>query len=85
MPEVCELLTCPFCLNQCIPGESGEAECSICGASFEIDDQGECVFGDIENIRLPEVGIICAECGLIQAGDNENCLYCGAEINMTVH
>ena len=83
MPDVCELLTCPFCLNQCIPAKSGEAICPICGASFEIDDRGECVFGDIENIRLPEVGIICAECGLFKPVTRELPVLRG-EINLTI-
>ena len=85
MPEVCELLTCLFCLNLCIPSTSGKINCPICDAAYEIDDSGECVFGDIDNIKLPAVGTICAECGLIQAGENENCLYCGIEINATLH
>jgi hypothetical protein len=79
-----ENLACPFCLSQCIHAESGKTRCPVCDATFEIYDRGECVFGDTDNIRLPAVGIICASCGLIQAGEYQHCLYCGEEVNTTV-
>ena len=85
MPEICELLTCPFCLNQCIPAESGKIKCPVCEASFEIDDRGECVFGDTENLRLPVNGIVCGSCGLVQDVNRKSCLYCGIGINTAVH
>jgi len=49
----------------------------------EIDDRGECVFSDTENVKLPAIGTICGRCGLIQDADVRNCLYCGLEINTT--
>jgi len=64
--------------------EPGKTRCPECGATFEIDDRAECIFGDTNSIRLPAQGIICASCGLIQAGDQQNCLCCGAGINTTV-
>ena len=79
-----EYLTCPFCLGQCIHAEPGKTQCLVCGARFEIDDRAECIFGDTSEIRLPAMGTICASCGLIQAGENQNCLYCGAGINTTL-
>ena len=80
MPEIPELLKCQFCLNQSIEAKSGATSCPECDAQFEIDDRLECVFGDTENIRLPAIGTICAACCLIQAGSQQNCLYCGAVI-----
>jgi len=69
MTEGVEYLVCPFCESQCVEPKPGITRCPKCEASFEIDDRGECVFGDTGNIRLPAVGTICASCGLIQAGD----------------
>ena len=77
-------LTCPFCLDKGIQSEPGKTRCSVCGAAIEIDDRAECMFGDTGEIRLPAMGTICAYCGLIQAGDNHNCLYCGDGINTTL-
>jgi len=82
---VSELLNCPFCEAGFIAAEPGYISCPECGASFEIDDRGECVFGDTENLRLPEQGTICASCGLIQAGEHQNCLYCETVLSPAVH
>ena len=79
-----EYLTYPFCLDRCIHPEPGKTRCPVCDATFEIDDRTECVFGDTNEIRLPAIGTICAFCGLIQAGENQNCLYCRALINKTL-
>ena len=79
-----DYLTCPFCENLRIRAEPGKARCSVCSATFEIDDRAECIFGDTSKIRLPAIGTICASCGLIQAGENQNCLYCGAGINTSL-
>ena len=75
MSESHEYLTCPFCENRCILAEPGYARCSVCDTAFEIDDRVECVFGDTDKIRLPAIGTICAFCGLIQAGQNQNCWW----------
>ncbi len=85
LSESHEYLICPSCLNQCSEARRGETQCPVCDAAFEIDDRAECVFGDTNEIRLPAIGNICASCGLIQAGDNQNCLYCGIGINPLVH
>ena len=84
MLEIPELLKCPFCLIQSIEAKSGATICPECDAQFEIDDRLECIFGDIDNTRLPAIGTICTSCGLIQAGSPQNCLYCGAVINTAV-
>jgi len=86
-PELLEtkvILTCPFCFRQCITAKPGVTRCPVCDAAFDIDEQGEFIFGDIENLRLPALGTICASCGLIQAGDHHKCLYCGTVINITI-
>ena len=80
-----EYLTCPFCLNHCIDAEPGKTKCSVCNATFEIDDRVECVFADTEHIRLPVNGIVCGSCGLVQGVNRKSCLYCGIEINTAVH
>jgi len=80
-----EYLTCPFCLNQSIHAEPGKTRCSVCSATFEIDDSVECVFTDTENIRLPVSGFVCGSCGLVQGGHRKSCLYCRIEINTAVH
>ena len=64
--------------------EPGIKLCPMCDTTFEIDDRVECVFGDTDEIRLPAICAICASCDLIQAGENQNCLYCGTDINTTV-
>ena len=79
-----EFLNCPFCFEQCVEPRHGKTRCPMCDAGFEIDDRAECIFGDTDEIRLPVFGIICASCGLIQAGEIKNCLYCGAGINTTL-
>lgn len=84
MSDSQELLSCPFCSEQCVEPERGKTRCPMCNAGFEFDDRAECVFGDANEIRLPAFGIICASCGLIQAGENQNCLYCGEVINTTM-
>ena len=85
MIKTTELIKCPFCLSQSIEAKPGATSCPKCGALFEIDDRLECIFGDTENLRLPAIGTICVNCGLIQAGSHQNCLYCGAVISMAVH
>lgn len=77
-------LECPFCLNKCIEAKPRVTWCPDCGASFEIDDRGESVFGDTDKIRLPAIGTIFAACGLIQASEQLNCLYCGVGISMAM-
>lgn len=85
MSVIQKYLTCPFCLDKCIHAKPGKNQCRVCGATFEIDDRAECIFGDTENLKLPVTGNICAFCGLIQAGKNPNCLYCGIKINTALH
>lgn len=65
--------------------EPGKIRCPECGASFEIDDRAECLFAEPQSLRLPINGTVCRSCGLIQAGNNQTCLFCGGEINTAVH
>ena len=80
-----EYLTCPFSENQCIEPRHGKTRCPVCDAIFEFDDGIECVFGDTDKRKLPAVDIICALCGFIQTGENQNGLYCGVGFNTAVH
>ena len=85
MPETHEHLTCPFCKNSIATKKPGKHICPGCGSKFEIDDRLECIFADLDNVRLPVTGIICPSCGLVHGGDNQNCLYCGSNISTEVH
>ena len=77
-------IACPFCENRYVMAKPGKVHCPMCDSEFEIDDRLECIFVDPDYLRLPAVGTICVHCGLIQAGENENCLYCGVKINTAV-
>ena len=66
-------------------GKPGKGKCPECGSRFEIDDRLECVFADIDNIKMPVKGVVCSSCGLVQGGDTEACLNCGSKINTAVH
>ena len=44
-----------------------------CNAAFEIDDRGECVYADLDNLRFPGKGSICSVCVLLQRDENESC------------
>jgi hypothetical protein len=81
MPEARNMLKCPFCENRYLTAKPGVTRCSVCGATFENDDRLECAFVDTDDIRLPAYGTVCPSCGLVQGGENRNCLYCGIEIN----
>ena len=48
----------------------GKTVCQECRTQFEIDDRGECVFVDPDNLRLPIDGIVCMRCGLVQGTVN---------------
>ena len=53
-----------------------KVRCPMCYSKFEIDDRLECMFADTDDLKLPKSGTVCAICGLIQDGDQLNCLYC---------
>jgi len=59
--EEYEIIQCPFCGYQGIETKPRKSVCPECGAEFEIDDRGECVFVDPDNLRLPVEGTICPE------------------------
>jgi len=45
-------MRCPFCLNPIVDPNPGEKICPKCQAEFEIDERGECVFANQENMRV---------------------------------
>ena len=61
-----ENIRCPFCGYQGIETQPGKTVCPECDTAFEIDDRGECVFVDPDNLRLPIDGTFCPKCGLVQ-------------------
>jgi predicted amidophosphoribosyltransferase len=66
-------LICPLCLNPIADPNPGEKICPNCHAEFDVDDRGECVFANPDNLRLPVNGTVCRECGLVQAMERDSC------------
>lgn len=62
-----------------------ESDTPTCKTVSEIDDRGECVFVDLDDLRMPVSGQFCTMCGLIQQGKRLSCAYCGNIFNKTVH
>ena len=58
-------MICPFCRKTEVGNESGPVICQACKAGFEIDDRGECVFVDTDDLRIPVDGQLCVVCGLV--------------------
>lgn len=78
-------MICPFCRETEVGDETGPTVCPSCGAGFEIEDRGECVFVDTASPRMPMFGQVCTECGLIQQDKRNSCVYCGTIFNKTYH
>jgi hypothetical protein len=78
-------MKCPFCLNPIADSNPGEKICLNCHTEFEIDDRGECVFANPDNLKLPVNGTLCSVCGLVQGEGRDSCGYCGAESNVLLH
>ena len=78
-------LKCPFCLNPLSDSILGENICQNCHAVFEIDDRGECVFANPDNLRLPIKGTVCRNCGLVQGTERDSCGYCGSALFTYYH
>jgi hypothetical protein len=78
-------MKCPFCLHPISDFNPGEKTCPNCQAEFEIDDRGECVFANPDNLKLPVNGTLCSVCGLVQGEGRDSCGYCGAESNVLLH
>jgi hypothetical protein len=78
-------MICPFCRETDIGNKSGQTVCPACKAGFEIDDRGECIFADVDRIRIPVDGQVCMVCGLVQDGKWGSCVWCGADFNKTIH
>jgi len=79
-----DFLKCPFCLNHNVEAKPGKATCPECSPEFEVDDRLEGIFVDTKKIRLPVNGSVCGVCGLVQGFENINCVYCGAELSITL-
>ena len=67
-----------------LEAKPGKTTCPECSAEFEIDERLECVFVDTSKMRLPVNGFVCSVCGLVQCGENGNCVYCGEELNLSI-
>ena len=78
-------LKCPFCLNPLSESNPGQKICPKCLVEFEIDDRGESVFINPDNLRLPVSGTACRECGLVQSTEMDSCGYCGAALIISYH
>ena len=78
-------MICPFCRQIDVGNDPGMTVCPMCKTEFEIDDRGKSVFVNLEKPRLPVRGIVCLECGLVQAASRSACSYCGTIFNKTTH
>jgi len=72
-------IECPFCSGLVEP-KLGKMKCPECKARFEYDDRLECVFADLDDLRLPVLGTVCSACGLLQSEENAKCAYCGEDL-----
>jgi uncharacterized OB-fold protein len=70
-------MKCPFCGDYAIDNYPVETICSECSTKFEIDDRSECIFVNMDNLKLPIKGTICNVCDLVQVEAREACMYCG--------
>jgi len=59
-------MKCPFCLSPIDDSNPGEQVCPKCQVEFEMNDRGECIFVDPDNLRLQIKGIVCRMCGMVQ-------------------
>lgn len=84
LDHVTHKIKCPFCLKHNVEAKPGKTTCPECSAKFEIGDRLECVFADTQKMRLPVNGFVCSVCGLVQGGQREKCLYCGAKLNSSL-
>ena len=75
-------IRCPFCVDGNINAEPGKSECPSCRAKYEIDDRVECLFVDLDNLRLPLKGTYCRQCGLVQGGYRKHRHFCGALVRI---
>ena len=53
-------IQCSFCIDGRIDPKPGKTACTDCHTEFEIDDRGECLFVDTDNLRLPIRGALSA-------------------------
>jgi hypothetical protein len=85
LSEINSYLICPFCEKHSVEPKPGKIICPECGSRFEFDDRLECIFADLDSIRLPVTGVVCTACGLVQGDGTKACLHCRIEINTAVH
>ena len=78
-------MICPFCRQSDIVDNSAKTVCPSCKTGFEIDDRGECIFVDTDTPRMTMYGQVCLECGLVQEGNRDTCVYCGTMLSKKVH
>ena len=78
-------MICPYCREVEIGDNTGPSTCPACKAEFRIDDRGECVFADLERLRMPVHGQVCPVCGLVQEGRWDWCVRCGAGFSNLAH
>jgi hypothetical protein len=72
-------IECPFCSGFVEP-KIGKMQSPECKAHFEYDDRLECVFAELDDLRLPVSGTVCCNCGLLQSEENKKCAYCGENL-----
>jgi hypothetical protein len=76
-------IDCPFCSGLVEPTLE-KMMCPECKTRFEYDDRLECVFVDLDDLRLHVSGTVCPACGLLQSEENRKCVYCGEDLCRTV-
>jgi len=74
-----------ICRQSDIVDNPGKTVCPLCKTIFEIDDRGECVFVDTDSLRMPILGQVCVECGLVQQDKRDSCVFCGTGFSKTIH
>jgi hypothetical protein len=76
-------IECPFCSGLVEP-KIGKMKCPECKAQFRYNEKAECIFADLDDLRLPVSGTVCSRCGLLQSEENRKCDYCGTRLCRTV-
>ena len=74
-----QFIECPFCSGLLEP-KSGKQKCPECRAGFLYDEDGQRIFADTSDLRLPIHGTVCIRCGMVQSEKIRRCGNCGGEI-----
>jgi hypothetical protein len=72
---------CPFCETYSLEFKAGKSTCPECHAKYEIDENLESVFVDLQHPRLPVIGTFCKSCGLVQGNNRKFCKKCGYRLD----